>query len=44
MPFSAAAAAQWQKRMEDGLHSTLAFWMAHSIDSECGGYFNNIDR
>lgn len=34
----------WAERMEADLQQVVRFWMQHSLDRECGGYFNNLDR
>lgn len=41
----AATVDGWRGRVAAELwHSVLPFWLRHSLDRECGGYFNQLDR
>jgi len=35
---------RWAGRIDADLQQVVRFWLDHSLDRECGGYFNNLDR
>eukprot|EP00045_Choanoeca_perplexa_P013064 m.145913 g.145913 ORF g.145913 m.145913 type:complete len:434 (-) comp16227_c0_seq1:777-2078(-) len=35
---------QWKNRLEEHLRACTSFWLKHSVDTEHGGYYNNLDR
>ncbi|MBW7998350.1 MAG: N-acylglucosamine 2-epimerase, partial [Candidatus Glassbacteria bacterium] len=35
----------WREKLSDELlNNVLPFWLKYSLDTECGGYFNCLDR
>ncbi len=37
--------SMWREKLTDELlNNVTPFWLRHSLDSECGGYFNCLDR
>ena len=43
-PFSKQQLHSLRNRLQDELIAVTTFWLKHSIDRECGGYFNCINE
>jgi N-acylglucosamine 2-epimerase len=40
-----ATVDRWRERIAEQMwQRVMPFWMRHSLDTECGGYFNQLDR